>query len=285
MSTNSYKNLGLLLTKDWREGLEVIRAQRAELAQYAGIMTAYELSVAQREIQSTIERWKPEVVTNLLREHQAAIDSVKAARANIEKQRAVEVNRWDAGKLGQELQVAKMLLEQAGNAPAQGDPFRGGSKSKTERITQLYQDAKQSGDMFKARARAQVLQGLEVGGDFELNHLKKQAERDLAALRRTAEIDQALMDVTLLCDVELPEDEMLESVEKARARLAPLLACSNGPSMPNLHAFGHAHIDIAWLWPLAETERKIARTLANRWVPDGIRSARSRWFCGTATFE
>ena len=100
MSTNSYKNLGLLLTRDWREGLELIRAQKAELAQYAGIMTAYELSVAQREIESTIERWKPEVVTNLLREHQAAIDSVKAARANIAKQKAAEVNRWDAGKLG-----------------------------------------------------------------------------------------------------------------------------------------------------------------------------------------
>lgn len=81
---------------------------------------------------------------------------------------------------------------------------------------------------------------------------------------RVSEIDQGLMDVTLVCDLELPEAEMLESVEKARALLAPLLACTNGPSMPRLHAFGHAHIDVAWLWPLAETERKVARTLANQ---------------------
>jgi len=34
--------------------------------------------------------------------------------------------------------------------------------------------------------------------------------------------------------------------------------------MPVLHAFGHAHIDVAWLWPWQETERKMARTVANQ---------------------
>jgi alpha-mannosidase len=36
--------------------------------------------------------------------------------------------------------------------------------------------------------------------------------------------------------------------------------------MPTLFAFGHAHIDVAWLWPLQETERKIARTAINQLV-------------------
>jgi alpha-mannosidase len=31
-----------------------------------------------------------------------------------------------------------------------------------------------------------------------------------------------------------------------------------------LHAFGHAHIDVTWLWPFAETERKMARTVINQ---------------------
>jgi hypothetical protein len=33
---------------------------------------------------------------------------------------------------------------------------------------------------------------------------------------------------------------------------------------PVLHCIGHAHIDCAWLWPYAETVRKIARTLASQ---------------------
>ena len=81
---------------------------------------------------------------------------------------------------------------------------------------------------------------------------------------RVAEIAQALMDATMIVDVELPEAEMLETVRAGRARLRPLLECVNGSTMPTLFAFGHAHLDVAWLWPLAETERKNACTAANQ---------------------
>jgi alpha-mannosidase len=78
------------------------------------------------------------------------------------------------------------------------------------------------------------------------------------------DIDEALMEATLIYDPELPPDEMVASAQAARARLKPALACTNGSTSPVLHAFGHAHIDVAWLWPLQETERKIARTVANQ---------------------
>jgi alpha-mannosidase len=81
---------------------------------------------------------------------------------------------------------------------------------------------------------------------------------------RVAEIDQGLMDVTQIFDIELPEPEMLETVRQARLRLKPLMECTNGSTMPTLHAFGHAHLDIAWLWPWQESERKMARTAINQ---------------------
>ena len=81
---------------------------------------------------------------------------------------------------------------------------------------------------------------------------------------RAAEIAQGLKDFTLIADLELPADEMFESFVAARERLAPLMAKTNAPSTPTLHAFGHGHLDIAWLWPLAESERKIARTLSHQ---------------------
>jgi alpha-mannosidase len=81
---------------------------------------------------------------------------------------------------------------------------------------------------------------------------------------RVAQIDEGLMDATLLIDPELPEEEMLETVRAGRERLKPLLESKNGPTMPTLYAFGHAHIDVAWLWPLQQTERKIANTAINQ---------------------
>ncbi|MBN1399573.1 MAG: alpha-mannosidase, partial [Anaerolineae bacterium] len=81
---------------------------------------------------------------------------------------------------------------------------------------------------------------------------------------RVAEIDRGLREMTFIVDFELPHDEMLTTVAAARERLAPLLACVNGSTMPTMYAFGHAHIDVAWLWPLAETERKCVRTFATQ---------------------
>ncbi len=81
---------------------------------------------------------------------------------------------------------------------------------------------------------------------------------------RVSEIDQGLKDVTLLIDLELPEPEMLETINLGRERLRPLLACVNGSTAPTFYAFGHAHIDVAWLWPWAESDRKIARTVINQ---------------------
>ena len=79
---------------------------------------------------------------------------------------------------------------------------------------------------------------------------------------RVAEIDAGLRDFTTIVDFELPNEEMLETVRTCRERLKPLLACTNGSTAPTMYAFGHAHIDVAWLWPLAETERKCVRTFA-----------------------
>jgi alpha-mannosidase len=81
---------------------------------------------------------------------------------------------------------------------------------------------------------------------------------------RVSQIDEALMEATLVVDLELAEEQMLETVRAGRARLRPLLDAANGSTSPEFFAFGHAHIDVAWLWPLAETERKMARTVINQ---------------------
>ncbi|ARF58922.1 alpha-mannosidase [Streptomyces gilvosporeus] len=53
------------------------------------------------------------------------------------------------------------------------------------------------------------------------------------------------------------------SAEAARAELREVLAAPAAASAHRISAVGHAHIDSAWLWPLRETVRKVARTTAN----------------------
>lgn len=58
--------------------------------------------------------------------------------------------------------------------------------------------------------------------------------------------------------------------EKGLPILDDLLAQTNGSYTHELSAIGHAHIDTAWLWPLAETHRKCVRsfTTACRYMDD-----------------
>ncbi|WP_395297409.1 alpha-mannosidase [Kitasatospora hibisci] len=107
---------------------------------------------------------------------------------------------------------------------------------------------------------------------------------DLAVFDGT--VWQLVMDLEVLGELmaELPADgarrwEVLRAVERAldaidlqdvngtaasaRSQLAGVLAAPAAPSAHRISAVGHAHIDSAWLWPLRETVRKVARTTAN----------------------
>lgn len=79
---------------------------------------------------------------------------------------------------------------------------------------------------------------------------------------RVADLEEALQEFTMLVDFSLKEDEFSNCIKECRKFLNPYLSCVNGSTVPRMHAVGHAHIDFAWLWPLQETERKSARTMA-----------------------
>ena len=62
----------------------------------------------------------------------------------------------------------------------------------------------------------------------------------------------------------LPE-EALRAVEESRAVIAGGLDALKQmyPPIGNILLSGHAHIDLAWLWPVAETRRKVRRTFSS----------------------
>lgn len=61
----------------------------------------------------------------------------------------------------------------------------------------------------------------------------------------------------------LDPDRIADTAAGARQELAGVLARPAYASEHRIAAVGHAHIDSAWLWPLRETHRKVARTVAN----------------------
>lgn len=58
-------------------------------------------------------------------------------------------------------------------------------------------------------------------------------------------------------------DDVPGTAPAGRQALAEVLARPANASAHRLHAVGHAHIDSAWLWPVRETVRKVARTFSN----------------------
>ena len=107
---------------------------------------------------------------------------------------------------------------------------------------------------------------------------------DLAVLDET--VWQLVIDLEVLGELmaELPVEsarrwDILRAVEKAldavdlqdvggtaaaaRSQLEGVLSAPAVPSAHRISAVGHAHIDSAWLWPLRETVRKVARTTSN----------------------
>ncbi|TFD82757.1 alpha-mannosidase, partial [Cryobacterium fucosi] len=97
----------------------------------------------------------------------------------------------------------------------------------------------------------------ELVQDFwTLNGLQRQLPK---ALPRRADILHALE----RCIDAMDPDDVSGTATVGRAALAPVLALPASASAHRVHAVGHAHIDSAWLWPVRETVRKVARTFSN----------------------
>ena len=79
---------------------------------------------------------------------------------------------------------------------------------------------------------------------------------------RAAKVAEALEQFTLTVDFEQSLAGRISDYRTAREQLKPALSAVNGSTMPQFYAIGNAHIDLAWLWPFAETYRKTARTFA-----------------------
>ncbi|MBD3176913.1 MAG: alpha-mannosidase [Armatimonadia bacterium] len=111
-----------------------------------------------------------------------------------------------------------------------------------------------------------VLRG--IVGDFcaDLQVLLQLAHALPQDSLRRGRITAALASVFAAVDADPREEDEADwttGIKAARRIMAPLLKLTNGPTMPYAGLIGASHIDTAWLWPLAETWRKCARTFSS----------------------
>ncbi|AZN38328.1 alpha-mannosidase [Paenibacillus albus] len=92
---------------------------------------------------------------------------------------------------------------------------------------------------------------------YDAEVLLETAEKLPQGSARKEKIARALYEVTLIL-TEMTD----ERIAKASALLHEQLAKRGGDPALTISAVGHAHIDLAWLWPIRETIRKGARTFS-----------------------
>ncbi|MCR5033242.1 MAG: hypothetical protein K6A92_10305 [Lachnospiraceae bacterium] len=81
---------------------------------------------------------------------------------------------------------------------------------------------------------------------------------------RSMKVGKTLQQFTLEADFEAERPIRRESVLHAAKRLKPYLAEKNSDTVPDYSVIGQSHLDLAWLWTLEETHRKVARTYSNQ---------------------
>ena len=97
---------------------------------------------------------------------------------------------------------------------------------------------------------------------IDLETLRQLGEQVDPESLRADRIAGALERATLLIDFEQPPEGRVSGYQAAREALRSALEAVNGSTAPVFYAIGNAHIDLAWLWPMAETHRKTSRTFA-----------------------
>ncbi len=117
----------------------------------------------------------------------------------------------------------------------------------------------------------QFLRAELVWLDADVNGFCYDAKTALEVARSLPEADyarthliNALEEAFLDLDLREPLDEAYyASIRKARATLQTAIERTPlPPRHERVHAIGHAHLDVAWLWPLGQTRQKAARTFS-----------------------
>ncbi len=99
------------------------------------------------------------------------------------------------------------------------------------------------------------LAALPVPADVEAGAIHSRAAHQLSTLweEPTFDAEPLALDAEAHARIDAAHGALRFALDRLRARY---------PSEGRVNLIGHSHIDVAWLWPIAETRRKVRRTFA-----------------------
>lgn len=177
----------------WRDRLAEIKAARDEYKSIESIAGPGERVLFSKSINEKIAEVENMIIQGALSEFQSAVDQWHDANKKLQTAKNDEVKRWSAEKINAEMTMAESLVKNAVRSSTGGQL----EPDVLPRLRSMYQEAYNSGDLYKQRAYAEVFTGLAgmVGNDGEArllaNRLSKQARRDARAVRVTPELEKA----------------------------------------------------------------------------------------------
>lgn len=190
-------------------------------------MSPYERMVISNDIQDDITKAHPAVYKQVVPPYKEAINKYKNSLASIEQEKTKEIQRFNAARLNEEMayvtRSAEMALSDSGSA------LDSTSSTVHEKLRALYDEAKRSGNLEKQRATFEVIQSVlpKAPGKerIEINSLAKEAQRDLAQLRRPESLLKAEQDAqSALQEVAQRQAEVAEAAELLEGNVTNIFA-------------------------------------------------------------
>ena len=171
----------------WRAKLAEIEAVNAEHSKYSQVLSPLDDAKLQEKKKSLQDAYGSYIIKDISSELQASIEKVELQRNKYQLAKKKEYNSWDSAKLSSEYGVTSTILDMSlvGQNVSKGD-------TAPKRIERLFNEAKTSGDKYKLRAYADLLEGvmtkMSVEEATKINHCKTEADSLVKEMRETPEI-------------------------------------------------------------------------------------------------
>jgi hypothetical protein len=181
-------------------------------------MTPYELMMASEEAIETAKRYKPLVEQGVIGEYNATVDAFERARAREVEEYHKEVASWDTGKLKEQMDFTRAMLE---NALQSDDP--------AAEIQQLKQEAEATGDRHRIRGTLEMLRTAvskmptdDLDKRRVINLVAKEAEGALKELRRSPGMVEAHDQAVDAFGKVLAQEKHMEEAERVIGPSGPI---------------------------------------------------------------
>lgn len=176
--------------RSYKDLLKEIRTAKEEYQKAAPLMSEWQRQTIAADIREKKAAYSGAIYQAVKTEMDTAIVAYKNALIKTAAARTKEIASWESGKLRDELELAKIRVQ---NAFENREPGR----TVTSRVKAIYEDALASGDRYKIRAVAEVLNGagwnskLPRGEGAGIDIIGGQAAEQLQKMLRTDAVIEA----------------------------------------------------------------------------------------------